>query len=113
MKHADMLCDNAGQSGGDFITLKHFKKRNRKMLKMLLFQPPKCSSVFLMDKKDKKGKKKELTLWINPAEWMYCSTGGVAGVQGEERQRRWGSTVQLRMLLSASSESEEPASTGS
>lgn len=24
---------------------------------------------------DKKGKEKALTLWINPAEWMYCSTG--------------------------------------
>lgn len=41
------LCYNAGQSGGDFITLKHFKKWNRKMLKMLSFQPPKCSSGLL------------------------------------------------------------------
>lgn len=41
------LCYNAGQSGGDFISLKHFKKRNRKMLKMLSFQPPKCSSGLL------------------------------------------------------------------
>ncbi len=38
----------------------------------------------------KKGKEEALTLWINPAEWMYCSTGGEDGQEdgGGERGER-------------------------
>lgn len=84
------------------------------MLKMLSFQPPKCSSGLLMARKDKKGKKKELTLWINPAEWMYCSTGGVAGVQGRREREDGGQQCSsefnfLPRGCFCLSESEEPA----
>ncbi len=73
----------------------------------MLFKPGKCFLCFLkLDvENDKKGKEKALTLWINPAEWMYCSTGGGVGQEdgGGERghKGRQGSTVQFTILAPA------------
>lgn len=39
---------------------------------------------------DRKGKEKALTLWINPAEWMYCSTGDGVGQEDGGGDRREG-----------------------
>lgn len=37
----------------------------------------------------RKGKEEALTLWINPAEWMYCWTGdGVGQEDGGRREER-------------------------